>query len=83
MISADGDCTGMLYTGSLYMLCIMWAEYTRVLIWAVYARVVLEQPTERHAKISGCGPPCIYIAILLSIFLLVKHRHDQAAYIWA
>ena len=35
----------VLYMGSLYMLCIMWAEYTRVLIWAVYSRVVLEQPT--------------------------------------
>ena len=34
---------------------------TPVLIWAVwYFRVSLhlEQPTERHARISGCGPPC-------------------------
>ena len=35
---------------------------TPVLIWAVWCFRVslhLEQPTERHARISGCGPPCI------------------------
>ena len=68
----------MYYTWDPYVLCIMWAEYTRVLIWAVYARVVLEQPTERHARISGCGPPCLYprLAFTFTNIYMQSHAHD-------